>query len=66
VAPGFTLATADSDLATFDAQTVGFKVAADVPVRFARGLRFDLGGERYFRSNDLRVNVFSCALGLLF
>jgi hypothetical protein len=66
VAPGFTLATADSDLATFDAQTVGFKVAADVPVRFARAVRFDVGAERYFRSNDLRVNVYSCALGLLF
>ena len=66
VAPTFELATADSDLASFDAQTVGLKVVGEVPLRFAKSLRFDVGAERYFRSNDLRVSVFSCGLGLLF
>jgi len=65
-APGFARATADSDLASFDAHAVGFKIAAEVPLRSARALRFDLGAERYFRSNDLRVSVVSCALGILF
>jgi hypothetical protein len=66
VAPNFKVATADSDLASFEAQTVGFKLVADVPVRFAKNLHVDIGGERYFRSNDLRVSVLSCGLGLLF
>jgi hypothetical protein len=66
VEPDFTVATADSDLAAFDAQTLGAKIAADVPVRFARNLHVDVGAERYFRTNDLRVNVFSCGFGLLF
>ena len=65
-APNFTLATADSDLADLDAHTVGFKVAADIPVRFAKTLRVDLAAERYFRSNDLRASVVSCGVGLLF
>jgi len=64
--PDFTLATADSDLAPLDAQTVGVKGAFDIPVHFARNLHADLAVERYFRSNDLRVSVYSCGLGLLF
>lgn len=64
--PDFTLATADSDLAPLDAQTVGVKGALDLPVSFARNLHADLSVERYFRSNDLRVSVYSCGLGLLF
>jgi hypothetical protein len=66
VDPTFKLATADSDLAALDAQTVGFKLTVDAPPRFAKNVRFDLAAERYFRSNDLRVNVFSCGLGFLF
>jgi hypothetical protein len=66
VEPTFKIATADSDLAALDAQTVGFKVTVDLPVRFAKSVRFDLAAERYFRSNDLRVNVYSCGLGFLF
>lgn len=58
--------TADSDLAPLHAHTVGVKGAFDIPVRFARNLHADLAIERYFRSNDLRVNVYSCGLGLLF
>lgn len=64
--PGYALATADSDLASLHAHTVGFKITADVPVRFAKTLRVDAGAARYFRSNDLRVSVFSCGLSLLF
>jgi Protein of unknown function (DUF3570) len=65
-APGFTTATADSDLAPFDAQTLGVMGAVDVPVRFARNLHADVSVERYFRTNDLRVSVYSCGLGFLF
>lgn len=66
VAPTFKVATADSDLASFEAHTLGFKVVVETPVRFAKTLRVDVGADRYFRSNDLRVSVFSCGLGLLF
>ncbi|APR85125.1 Hypothetical protein A7982_10474 [Minicystis rosea] len=64
--PNFTLATADSDLADLDAHTAGFKIVAEMPVRFAKTLRVDVAAERYFRSNDLRASVLSCGLGLLF
>ncbi len=64
--PTFKLATADSDLAALDAQTVGFKVSLDTKVSFAKNMRLDLAAERYFRTNDLRVNVYSCGLGFLF
>jgi hypothetical protein len=66
VAPTFTVATADSDLAPLDAQTLGVKGAVDLPVSFAKNLHADLAVERYFRSNDLRVSVYSCGLGFLF
>jgi hypothetical protein len=66
VSPSFKTATADSDLAPLDAQTVGVKGVLDLPVRFARNLHADIAVERYFRSNDLRVSVYSCGLGLLF
>ena len=59
-------ATADSDLARLHAHTVGVKGTFDFPVSFARTLHADLAVERYFRSNDLRVSVYSCGLGLLF
>ncbi len=68
--PATTPATADSDLQELTAQSVGFKVAADIPispVHFgARMTHFDLGLTRYFRDNDLTVWVFSCASGLTF
>lgn len=60
------LATADSDLAPLHAHTVGVKGTFDFPVSFARTLHVDLAVERYFRSNDLRVSVYSCGFGLLF
>lgn len=59
--------TADSDLAPFVAQTFGGKLAIDLGfVRRLRQLHFDIGYERYLRSNDLRATIYSCALGLLF
>jgi hypothetical protein len=59
--------TADSDLAPFHAQTIGGKLVMDVPVDAGfRVLHFDLGYERYFRSNDLQMNVFTCATGYRF
>jgi hypothetical protein len=61
------LRTADSDLAPFVAQTIGGKVAIDLRFwRRLRGLHADLGFERYFRSNNLYVNLYTCALGFLF
>ncbi len=64
--PTFTTATSDSDLAAFDANAVGVKGALDVPVRFARNMHVDAGVERYFRTNDLRVSIYSCGFGFLF
>jgi hypothetical protein len=64
--PGFKLATSDSDLAPFDAHTIGVKGSVDIPTRFAQNLHADASVERYFRSNDLRVSVYSFGFGLLF
>jgi len=59
--------TADSDLASLTAQTVGGAAALDLPLRGGvRELHIDLGYERYFRSNDLRVNIYTCAVGFRF
>lgn len=59
--------TADSDLGAFTAQTLGVLAAVDLPfLRRVRSLHLDVGYERYFRTNDLRVNIYTCALGLLF
>ncbi len=59
--------TGDSDLASFVAQTWGAKLAVDLP--FAQKLRdahFDLGVERYSRSNGLRASIVSCGVGFRF
>jgi hypothetical protein len=59
--------TADSDLAPFVAHTVGIKAAMDLRVaRQLRNLHLDVGYERYFRTNDLRANVYTCSLGFVF
>lgn len=61
------LRTADSDLAPFDAQTIGAKVAIDVPMHTEiRALHFEVGYDRYFRTNDLQINVVTCATGYRF
>jgi len=61
------LRTADSDLAAFDAQTVGILAGLDLKfVRRLQGLHLDVGYERYFRTNDLRVNIYTCSAGFRF
>jgi hypothetical protein len=65
--PGAPLRTSDSDLAPFDAQTVGGKVMIDTPLKGdIRALHVELGYERYFRTNDLHIDVFTCATGYRF
>jgi uncharacterized protein DUF3570 len=64
---GSTLQVADSDLARLQSQTIGGKVVGDVPVHgLARALHYEVEYDRYFRTNDLQVDIVSCALGLRF
>jgi hypothetical protein len=66
-APGAVFRSADSDLAGLHAQTVGGGLAIDLAsVGQLRRMHVDVGYERYFRSNDLRVNVYTCAVGFGF
>lgn len=66
-APTATLATADSDLAPLVAQTLGGAIALDVPLgRRVRALQAEFGYERYVRTNDLSIDIYTCALGLRF
>jgi hypothetical protein len=66
-APSAPLRTADSDLAPLGSHTVGGRIVADVPLRGeARTLHFELAYERYWRTNDLWMNVFTCATGVRF
>ena len=67
--------TGDSDLARFVAQTVGGAISWDLPRNgWKNGWRsgrisdvhVDLGYERYFRSNDMTVDIATCGFGLLF
>jgi hypothetical protein len=65
--PSAALRTSDSDLAPFDAQTLGGKVMVDAPVRGEiRAIHVELGYERYFRTNDLHIDVFTCETGYRF
>jgi hypothetical protein len=65
--PGTALRTADSDLASFVAQTFGGKLVIDLRfVRRLRELTADLAYERYVRSTGLSANVYSCSLGFRF
>jgi hypothetical protein len=65
--PNAVLATGDSDLAPFVAQTLGLKASFDWRARSFVGtmLHFDFEADHYFRDNDLRVNVLSCSAGFL-
>lgn len=59
--------TADSDLAPLDAQTFGGKLVFDVPIDAEiKMLHVDVGYERYVRTNDLQMNVFTCGTGYRF
>jgi hypothetical protein len=64
---GDRLQTADSDLAHFTAQTVGVLAAIDVsPVKRLKELHLDFGYERYFRSNSLTANIYTCSAAFRF
>lgn len=59
--------TADSDLQAFHAHAAGGFLAVDLELRrHARGLHFDLGYERYVRTNNLQMDVYTCSFALLF
>jgi hypothetical protein len=61
------LRTSDSDLAEFVAQTVSVLAALDLGFwRRLRELHVDVGYDRYFRSNNLRANIYTCSLGFRF
>jgi hypothetical protein len=60
------LRTADSDLAAFHASTIGVLAGIDFPVQRTQLLHFDLGYERFVRSNDLHSNVYTCSSGFRF
>jgi hypothetical protein len=64
---GGPIRSADSDLAALQAHTIGGAAALDLErVGGVRNLHADIGYERYFRSNDLHVNVYTCAVGFGF
>jgi hypothetical protein len=65
-APPGAVATADSDLAAFHASTVGVLAGIDLPLMRTQLLHFDLGYERFVRSNDLHSNVYTCSSGFRF
>jgi hypothetical protein len=65
--PNNNLRTADSDLQKFTAQTLGILAAVDVRfVKRLRDLHLDFGYERYFRSNSLTANIYTCSVGFRF
>jgi hypothetical protein len=62
-----TLRTADSDLAPLQSNTIGGKIVGDVPVRgLVHILHFEVEYDRYFRSNNLTMDIGTCAIGLRF
>jgi len=62
-----TLRVADSDLAPLESHTIGGKMVVDLPlVGRIRAFHFELAVERYFRTNDLQMNIMSCASGFRF
>jgi len=61
------LRVADSDLAPLQSQTVGGKVALDLPMSGEiRTMHMELEVERYVRTNDLQINIVSWATGFRF
>lgn len=62
-----TLRVADSDLAPLDSQTVGGKIVLDWPVAgYVRAVHLELAVERYFRTNDLQMDIVSWETGFRF
>jgi hypothetical protein len=63
----WTFRVADSDLAPFDSQTVGGKIVLDLPLSGpVRIVHLELDVERYFRTNDLQIDIVSWATGFRF
>jgi hypothetical protein len=61
------LQVADSKLAPLDSHTLGGRIVADFPVAGGvRALHFELGVERYYRTNDLQMNIVTWATGFRF
>ncbi len=58
--------TADSDLQTFAAQTVGTRLSFDVPGPHAPDVHVDFGYDHYFRTNSLTIDTYLCGAGLVF
>ena len=59
--------TADSDLAPMQTHTIGGKFVLDLPTEGPfRQLHFELAYERYFRTNDLSMDIVTCATGYRF
>lgn len=65
--PNATLRSADSDLAPFVAQTFGGAVGVELAmVPRLRALMLDFAYERYMRTNDLSVDIYSTSIGFRF
>jgi hypothetical protein len=65
--PDLALRTADSDLAPLRTFTVGGQIVLDLPIDpQLPPLHFELGYERYFRTNDLQMDVVTCETGYRF
>ncbi|HEX4513006.1 MAG TPA: DUF3570 domain-containing protein [Polyangiaceae bacterium] len=64
--PSMTPRTADSDLAPLDSDSFTGRVGIDVPRGREGTLHFDVAYERYFRTNDLAANIFTCSTAILF
>jgi hypothetical protein len=61
------LRTADSDLAPLDSHTFGGKLVLDLPdLMPPRILHFEIGYERYVRTNNLSMDIVTCATGYRF
>jgi hypothetical protein len=59
--------TADSDLAPLQSHTIGGKIVIDLPLdKQVRLIHFELAYERYFRTNDLHMDIVTCATGYRF
>ncbi len=64
--PSALLRTADSDLAALDSDSITGRIGIDVPRGKEGTLHFDLAYERYFRTNDLAADIFTCSTAVLF
>ncbi len=65
--PDATLRVADSDLAPLQSNTIGGKLVFDLPgTGIVRLLHLEAEYDRYVRTNDLRVNIATCAVGMHF